>query len=63
MRRYIVYVTMIITIISLHLFLHTEATSQNFPTKENPLVIDEKGKRVLIYTEVHEMNVHQYNVH
>ena len=35
----------------------------NFPTKENPLVIDEKGKRVLIYTEVHEMNVHQWNVH
>jgi hypothetical protein len=36
---------------------------QNLPTKENPLVIDEKGKRVLIYTEVHEMNVHQWNVH
>jgi hypothetical protein len=37
--------------------------SQVFPTKENPLLIDEKGKRVLIYTEVHEMNVHQSNVH
>jgi hypothetical protein len=36
---------------------------QYLPTKENPLVIDEKGKRVLIYTEVHEMNVHQSNVH
>jgi len=36
---------------------------QGFPTKENPLVIDEKGKKVLIYTEVHEMNVHQWNVH
>jgi hypothetical protein len=35
----------------------------NFPTRENPLIIDEKGKRVLIYTEVHEMNVHQWNVH
>lgn len=34
-----------------------------FPTREAPLVIDEKGKRVLIYTEVHEMNVHQSNVH
>jgi hypothetical protein len=33
------------------------------PTRENPLVIDDKGKRVLIYTETHEMNVHQYNVH
>lgn len=36
---------------------------ENLPTKENPLVIDETGKRVLIYTEVHEMNVHQSNVH
>jgi hypothetical protein len=36
---------------------------QNFPTKEKPLIIDEKGKRVLIYTEVNEMNVHQSNVH
>ena len=40
-----------------------EPETQNFPTKENPLVIDEKGKRVLIYTEVNEMNVHQWNVH
>ncbi|MEW6571786.1 MAG: YdjY domain-containing protein [Nitrospirota bacterium] len=37
--------------------------SHNFPTKENPLIVDEKNKRVLIYTEVHEMNIHQYNVH
>jgi hypothetical protein len=37
--------------------------SGHFPTKENPLMVDEKGKRVLIYTEVHEMNVHQPNVH
>ncbi|MEW6585795.1 MAG: YdjY domain-containing protein, partial [Nitrospirota bacterium] len=37
--------------------------SLNFPTKETPLVVDEKGKRVLLYTEVHEMNVHQSNVH
>lgn len=36
---------------------------QQYPTKTNPLVIDWKGKRVLIYTEVHEMNVHQSNVH
>jgi hypothetical protein len=37
--------------------------SLTFPSKENPLLIDEKGKRVLIYSEVHEMNVHQSNVH
>jgi hypothetical protein len=40
-----------------------EPETQNFPAKENPLIIDEKGKRVLLYTEVHEMNVHQWNVH
>lgn len=34
-----------------------------YPTKVNPLVIDGKRKQVLIYTEVHEMNVHQSNVH
>ena len=37
--------------------------SQVFLTRETPILIDEKGKRVLIYTEVHEMNVHQSNVH
>lgn len=34
-----------------------------YPTKTNPLVIDGKGTRVLMYTEVNEMNVHQSNVH
>jgi hypothetical protein len=32
-------------------------------TKGNPLVIDEKGKSVLIYTEVNGKNVHQDNPH
>jgi hypothetical protein len=41
----------------------TAIVPQDLPTKEKPLIIDEKGKRVLIYTEVHEMNVHQSNVH
>lgn len=40
-----------------------ELETQSFPTKENPLIIDEKGNKVLIYTEVNEMNVHQWNVH
>jgi hypothetical protein len=35
----------------------------DFPTREKPLIIDEKNRRVLIYSEVHEMNVHQSNVH
>lgn len=34
-----------------------------FPTRENPIIVDAVGKRVLVYTEVNEMNVHQPNVH
>jgi hypothetical protein len=34
-----------------------------WPTREQPLMVDEKAKKVLIYTEVNEMNVHQSNVH
>jgi len=41
----------------------TVVEPQNFPTREKPLIIDEKGKKVLIYTEVNEMNLHQSNVH
>jgi len=33
------------------------------PTRESPIIVDKQGKRVLIYTEVNEMNVHQSNVH
>lgn len=40
-----------------------KAHSIQLPTKENPLIIDEKNKQVMIYTEVNEMNVHQTNVH
>lgn len=43
--------------------LAAEKKTSELPTKENPLVIDEKEKKVMIYTEVHEMNVHQSNVH
>lgn len=42
---------------------HKSTESQILPTKENPLIIDKINVRVLIYTEVHEMNVHQSNVH
>lgn len=37
--------------------------TEKYPTKENPLIINEKTKTVMIYTEINEMNVHQYNVH
>ena len=52
-------------IIVFALSAYTIAATSNaeLPTKDNPLIIDEKNKRLLIYTEVHEMNVHQPNVH
>jgi hypothetical protein len=37
--------------------------SEPIPTRDNPLVIDTVGKKLSIYTEVNEMNVHQSNVH
>lgn len=39
------------------------AKEETMPTRENPIIVDKQGKRVLIYTEVNEMNVHQPNVH
>ncbi|MFQ3574024.1 MAG: YdjY domain-containing protein [Thermodesulfovibrionales bacterium] len=48
------------------LFAMNQVASANYkemPTKDKPLIIDEKNKKLLIYTEVNEMNVHQSNVH
>ncbi len=39
------------------------ATDEPLPTRENPLVVDMKEKRVLIYTEVSEANLHNTNPH
>lgn len=39
------------------------AKEETAPTREKPIIVDKQGKRVLIYTEVNEMNVHQPNVH
>lgn len=35
----------------------------DLPTKENPLVIDEKGKRVLLYAEVNPANLSKESTH
>jgi hypothetical protein len=43
--------------------LSVAAAPAKLPTKENPLVVDTVAKKVMIYTEVNEMNVHQPNVH
>lgn len=53
---------MIIVLLSVSKMQAT-ASNMELPTKDKPLLIDEKNKRLLIYTEVHEMNVHQSNVH
>lgn len=39
------------------------AGAVEFPTRDKPLIVDTANKRLLIYTEVNEMNVHQSNVH
>jgi hypothetical protein len=38
-------------------------SSDTLPTKEKPLLVDEVGQRVLIYTEVNEKNLHETNPH
>ncbi|MCE5335145.1 MAG: YdjY domain-containing protein [Desulfobacteraceae bacterium] len=39
------------------------AADDVMPTKENPLVVDKEGKRILIYTEVNEKNLNETNPH
>lgn len=62
-RRRQVLSKVFVALVVLALFWVIPSFAQQLPTKENPLIIDEKNKQVLIYTEVHEMNVHQSNVH
>ena len=53
-----------ISVIFLFMFAITAiAKEETVPTREKPIIVDKQGKRVLIYTEVNEMNVHQANVH
>lgn len=56
-----IFLLTIFTIIGIS--IAAEKNISKLPTRDNPLIIDEKGKKVMIYTEVHEMNVHQSNVH
>jgi hypothetical protein len=54
----------VIPVIILCMFTITAmAKQEKTPTRENPIIVDRQDKRVLIYTEVNEMNVHQSNVH
>ena len=39
------------------------SAQETFPTKDNPLIIDKKNKRVLIYTEINAMHLYQPTVH
>jgi hypothetical protein len=53
-----------VAVVSLLTFAMTAMAKEDLmPTRENPLIIDKQKKRVLIYAEVNEMNVHQPNVH
>lgn len=49
-----------LSVISNNLYLYGQAT---LPTKDNPLIIDKKNKRVLIYTEINVMHLYQPTVH
>ncbi|MCX7793318.1 MAG: YdjY domain-containing protein [Thermodesulfovibrionales bacterium] len=62
MKRLTLMVIFLLCLIPV-ILLASEKISQKYPTKEEPMIVDEKSKTVMIYTEVHEMNVHQYNVH
>lgn len=44
-------------------FSTTTFSAENIPTKDNPLIIDTKHKRVLIYTEINVMHLYQPTVH
>jgi len=47
----------------LFVFVSLGFGANSYPTRENPIVIDEEGKRVLIYTEVHGMHLYEPTVH
>ncbi len=52
-----------ILIICNWVLVSAQKTQTEFPTREKPMIVSEKEKKIMIYTEVHEMNVHQPNVH
>ena len=39
------------------------AAEDKLPTKDNPLIVDKEGKRVLIYTEMNEKSLRETNPH
>lgn len=55
----------LITLLTLLIFCFsvTIISAQELPTKDNPLIIDKKNKRVLIYTEINVMHLYQPTVH
>ncbi len=62
-RRLFSIFHLVLVVLITMIYLSSNSFALMLPTKEKPLIIDEKNKRVLIYTEVNEMNVHQSNVH
>jgi hypothetical protein len=64
MKRLLCLFSICLVLIALAMFLHPAlAAEDQLPTKENPLLIDTVGKRVLIYAEVNEKNLHETNPH
>jgi hypothetical protein len=64
MKRSVFVFSVLLVVASLFAALHMAVAGEDkFPTRENPLVIDKEGKRVLIYNEVSEKNLHETNPH
>jgi hypothetical protein len=63
MRKILLSIFLLTLFTIIGISIAAEKNISKLPTRDNPLIIDEKEKKVMIYTEVHEMNVHQSNVH
>lgn len=65
MRKLLVLLILIIldSVTKNSVTLALETNSLRLPTKETPLIINEKERKVLIYTEVQKINLQKYNTH
>jgi len=64
MKKLYCMMTAVSILLSLTVFsLAAVAADDRLPTKDNPLVVDKEGKRVLIYTEVNGKNLRETNPH
>jgi hypothetical protein len=64
MKRYLCALSAALVLFAFFVFQQVVfAVDVQLPAKENPLVVDQEGRRVLIYAEVNEKNLHETNPH